>query len=173
MTTCTSAEAAKILRRLQGEKSALKERENIQKSYVSSLDPQDMEMARPDYDYAATQRKLRDLEAKIRKVKHAISVFNLNTTVPGTDMTIDQVLVYLPQLSARVEKLGNMSRRLARERVDGLERSFSGQHLVEYRFANYDPEQVMADWKSAEEELSMVQTGLDRVNSTATLTIPD
>ncbi|MGN1023735.1 MAG: hypothetical protein ACI4OJ_09560 [Lachnospiraceae bacterium] len=173
MTRCTSAEAAKILRQLQGEKSALEERENTQKSYVSSLDPDDMAMARPDYNYAATQQKLQDLEAQIRKVKHAINVFNLNTIVPGTNMTIDQVLVYLPQLSARVEKLGCMSRRLARERMNGLERSYSGQYLVEYRFANYDPEMVMNDWRSAQQELSQVQTSLDRVNSTAVLTIPD
>ena len=87
-------------------------------------------------------------------------------------MTIDQVLIYLPQLSERVRKLQNLGRELPRERLSGRDCTFGSQHLVEYRFTNYDPEEALADGKAAEEELARIQTALDLVNSTMELEIP-
>lgn len=63
------------------------------------------------------QLQLRELEDKIRKVKHAINQFNLTQDVPGFNMTIDQMLIYIPQLTARKNKLNRMRSRLPKERV--------------------------------------------------------
>jgi hypothetical protein len=172
MTTCTSAEAAKLLRRLRLEKDAIESKEMRQTTYVSTADPGDMALARPDYDYAETQKTLREYEDRILAVRHALNLFNLTTEVPGTGMTIDQVLIYLPQLSERVRKLQNLGRQLPRERLSGRDCSIGGQRLVEYRFANYDPEKALSDGKAAEEELARIQTALDLVNSTKELEIP-
>ena len=99
MTKCTSAEAAKILRRLRLEKDAIESKEMRQTTYVSTADPSDMALARPDYDYAKTQKTLQEYDHRILTIRHALNLFNLTTEVPGTGMTIDQVLIYLPQLS--------------------------------------------------------------------------
>ena len=171
MTKCTSAEAAKILRRLRLEKDAIESKEMRQTTYVSTADPSDMALARPDYDYAKTQKTLQEYDHRILTIRHALNLFNLTTEVPGTGMTIDQVLIYLPQLSERVRKLQNLGRELPRERLSGRDCTFGSQHLVEYRFTNYDPEEALADGKAAEEELARIQTALDLVNSTMELEI--
>ena len=44
-------------------------------------------------------------EEEIRKLKHALNVFNASNKVPGFEMTVDEMLVYLPQLSREKNKL--------------------------------------------------------------------
>ena len=96
----TSAEAAKLLRRLNEEHEALLELERQSASFVAAVS-EDLESIRPAYDLVAVQGELAEIEAKVRKVKHALNVFNSTHTVPGFGMTIDQLLVYIPQLSQR------------------------------------------------------------------------
>ena len=47
------------------------------------------------------QEQLADIEQKIRKLKHTINVFNTMTVIPEFGITIDEMLVYLPQLNTR------------------------------------------------------------------------
>ena len=47
------------------------------------------------------QEQLADIEQKIRKLKHTINVFNTTTVIPEFGITIDEMLVYLPQLNTR------------------------------------------------------------------------
>lgn len=49
-----------------------------------------------------------DVKLKIRKVKHAINVFNTVTNVPDFDMIIDEMLVFFPQLTKKCETLSRM-----------------------------------------------------------------
>ena len=95
----TSAEAAKLLRKLNEEKNSLMKREELSSVFIAAVG-ENVEDVRPEYDYRKTQDGLEELDRKIRVLKHALNVFNLTQTVPGSDMTIDQVLVYIPQLSA-------------------------------------------------------------------------
>ena len=117
----SSAEAAKLLRKLNEEVENLEDQEVKRREFNAALG-EDVETVRPAYDYADTQRKLKELQAKIRTVKHALNCFNSTTEVPGFDMTIDQLLVYIPQLSRRKQKLAMMSSCLPKERakVSGL-----------------------------------------------------
>ncbi|MFR1061359.1 MAG: hypothetical protein ACLSEY_13180 [Enterocloster sp.] len=78
----------------------LEEQEAKRREFNAAMG-EDIETVRPAYDYADTQRKLEKLQAKIRMVKHALNCFNVATEVPGFGMTIDQLLVYIPQLSRR------------------------------------------------------------------------
>ncbi len=66
---------------------------------------EDIESVRPDYNYQETQDALEAVDKKIRLLKHTINCFNTTHMVPGFDMTIDQILVYIPQLSERKARL--------------------------------------------------------------------
>ena len=161
----TSAEAAKLLRKLNEEQAALKERESKTATFVAAVD-EDVESARPEYDYAGTQKLLAQLEEKVRKVKHAINAFNLQTTIPGFEMTVDQALVYIPQLSERKARLSRMAGMPEKRRMGS-----SGTNIIEYEYANYDPETVRADFAAVSEELSRAQLALDKLNTTETMEI--
>ena len=156
----TSAEAAKLLRKLNEEKYSLEETERQSITFVAAT-TEDIETARPKYDYAETQREISELEAKIRKVKHAINKFNLEHELPGFDMTVDQALVYIPQLTKRKSKLSGMSTKLPKERG-----SARMNGVIEYTYANYDTKEVKKEFRRVSDELSRVQTALDTLNNT-------
>ncbi len=156
----TSAEAAKLLRRWNEELTALEERENVSREFVASTG-EDLEMVRPEYDYAEMQAAMGELEEKIRALKHALNLFNTKTVVPEFGMTIDQLLVYMPQLSKRKMKLSQMAAKLPLSREVRY-----NSNLVEYRYANYDPAQAKADLEAVTDELSKAQTALDTLNNT-------
>ena len=163
MTKMTSAQAAKELRKLNDQHDALLARENKSREFVAAIQ-EDVEKIRPEYDYAGIQDELDRMERRIRALKHAINTFNLFQEVPGFGMTIDQMLVYIPQLTARKKKLDYMRKKLPRERENaGYSRSSS---IVEYNYANYDIAAVEADYVKTVDELSAAQNALDQVNST-------
>ena len=162
----TSAEAAKLLRSLNEEHDTLLTTESASKSFVAAIS-EDVEDVRPEYDYEDVQRRLDELEQKIRTVKHAINVFNSTHVVPGFDMTIDEMLVYIPQLSARKARLASMAAVLPKAR----ERSGLTSTIIDYRYANYDVARAAADAKEASDLLAKAQTALDVVNTTQTMEI--
>lgn len=163
MTKMTSAQAAKELRKLNDQHDALLARENKSREFVAAIQ-EDVEKIRPEYDYAGIQDELDRMERRIRALKHAINTFNLSQEVSGFGMTIDQMLVYIPQLTARKKKLDYMRKKLPRERENtGYSRS---SNIVEYNYANYDIAAVEADYVKTVDELSAVQNALDQVNST-------
>lgn len=69
--TYTSAQANKLLKKLNDEHAALLDRENRSKDFRAAMG-EDVESVRPTYDYADTQKKLAELEQRIRRVKHAM-----------------------------------------------------------------------------------------------------
>ena len=164
----TSAQAAKILRRLNEEHIALLNMEQQSKDFLASVG-EDPESVRPDYDYAATQAKLAELEEKIRRVKHAISVFNTTTLVPEFGMTVDQLLVYIPQLSQRKIKYADMMSKLPKARETGA--AYTRGNIIDYRYANYDISAAEKDYSEAADTLGRAQTALDVVNNTLTMEI--
>ena len=149
----TSSEAAKLLRTLNEEYDALRYKEGQTCEFVAAVG-EDIETVRPE---------------QIRAVKHEINRFNLNTVVPGFDMTIDQMLIYIPQLTARKRKLYAMMNRLPkqRERAAGSGKNY----LIEYSYANYDISAAGEDYRRTSAELVRAQTALDLVNNTETMEI--
>ena len=75
-------------KRLNEERDALLSAEARASVFTAAIQ-EDIESARPDYDYEATFDDLRAIEMKIIRLKHSISQFNLTTKVPGFGMTID------------------------------------------------------------------------------------
>ena len=156
----TSSEANKLLRGLEGRIADLKRRENKSRSF-NAASTEDPEALRPAYDFEETQKQLDALEHDVRTVKHAINVFNVTHTLPGfDDMTIDQALMYLPQLSNRVRKLQDMAAALPRERVESFR-----SNIIDYVIANYDIDDAGKAYHAEQEKLNAVQLALDAANS--------
>jgi len=164
----TSAQAAKLLKKLNEEYNALANRERLSSTFLAASG-EDPESLRPEYDYAETQQKLNELESRIRTVRHALNVFNSTHEVPGFDMTVDQILVYIPQLTARVAKLSEMKSKLPKMRVE--ERYGKASNIIDYTYVNYDIKTVESDFEKASDELSRAQIALDTLNNTETFEI--
>ena len=158
----TSAQAAKMLRSLTDELNCLQTFESKACTFVASVG-EDPESVRPSYSFEETSEKKKELEEKIRKIKHALNVFNTTTTVPGFGMTVDEVLVYLPQLSAEVSRLDNLKSALPKERVESYGRTNVG--LIDYRYANYDIKAAEREYRTAADTLAGLQLALDKVNN--------
>ena len=163
MAQITSAYAAKHLRKLNEQKEALLALEKKSRSFTAAIQ-EDAESVRPEYDYKAAQEAVVEIEAKIRKLKHTLNCFNSTCVIPEFDMTIDQMLVYIPQLTARKKKLDGMRGKLPKERV---QESFGrGNNIIEYNYANYDIALAEADYNTVSDELARAQNALDTVNAT-------
>ena len=66
----TSAQANKLLKKLNDEYSALLDKEQRSRDFRAAMG-EDIESVRPAYDYAKTQARLEELEGTIRRLKHA------------------------------------------------------------------------------------------------------
>ena len=159
----TSAQAAKLLRQLNDELRALQLKEANSSSFVAAIQ-EDVESVRPAYNFEEMRDAQAEVERKIRKVKHAINVFNTTTIVPDFDITIDEMLVYLPQLNSKVALLSKMRDAMPKVRVN-TGYSSSGT-IIDYKYANYDIEEVGRYYTDIFETLAKAQTALDLVNST-------
>ena len=168
--TYTSAQANKLLKKLNDEHAALLDKENRSKDFRAAMG-EDVESVRPTYDYADTQKKLAELEQHIRKVKHAINEFNATHIIPDFGMTIDEMLVYIPQLTQRKNKLADMKARLPKQRVD--EQYGRQSNIIDYSYANYDLAAVEADYEKVADELSRAQLALDAVNQRDTFELAE
>lgn len=166
----TSAQAAKILRKLMNEADDLLRLENKCSTFMAAVG-EDPETVRPTYSFEETRAKEKELHEKIRKLKHAINIFNSTTKVPGFDMTVDEVLVYLPQLSASVSRLDTMKSALPKERAESYGRQNVG--LIDYRYANYDIAKAEEEYRKAANTLAELQLALDTVNNTVEFEIDD
>ena len=162
----TSAQANKLLNRLKDDLAYLLTKE-VQSRVFNAAVGEDVEAVRPEYSYIDTQAAIDTLEKKIRKVKHAINVFNTTTVLPELGITIDEALILIPQLTKKRNKLNDMKSRLPRTRVN----NFRGSNVIDYEIVNYNISQVEEDYDVVVEELAALQTALDEVNNSETLDI--
>lgn len=158
----TSAEANKLLNGLNSEHERLLKKERAGCTFTAAT-CENIEDVRPDYDYGCVLSELDATEEKIREVKHAINLFNVTHEIPGFGITIDRALVFLPQLTKRKAKLGEMSEKLPKTRQS----NYSGSDLIEYEYANYDIARAEKDYQSTACFLARLQNALDLENSTA------
>ena len=163
----TSSQAGKLLRKLNDDYTALLKKEEMSKDFLVSLG-ENPDYIRPDYDFSAVQEELDGLERKIRIVKHALNVFNSTTVIPEFDITIDEMLVLIPQLSKRKQKLSAMKGKLPKMREQGFARNSA---VVEYRYLNYEVSQAESEYEKVADLLAKAQTALDMINNASMLEI--
>ena len=157
----SSAEGAKLLKKLKSEYDALKSKESISSTFLASVG-ENPESVRPKYDYKESKAELDSLALKIRKLKHAINLFNTTTA-------IDEMLVFLPQLSAKKQKLSEMASRLPKAREE--QEYGRASNIIDYRYVNYDIDEVTKDLLAVTDELSDAQLALDLINHSATFEV--
>ena len=162
----TSAEAAKLLKKLKEEHQSIQNLENESYEYVAAISEIPGDVA-PNYNFTETQQALTEIETKIRKIKHAINVFNTTHTVPNFPMTVDELLVYSPQLTALKTKYGIMKNKLPKARVRG----YSNAGVIEYKYANYAISDAEREYELVSEQLAQAQLALDTLNNTVTMEI--
>ena len=158
----TSSQAAKLLRQLNDELRALQLKEANSCSFVAAIQ-EDVESVRPAYNFKEMRDAQAEVECKIRKVKHAINVFNTTTIIPDFNITIDEMLVYLPQLNRQCEVLSKMRDAMPKVRVSS---GYSSGNIIDYKYANYDIEEVGRYYAELSDTLAKAQSVLDLVNST-------
>ena len=168
----TSAQANKLLKRLNEELENSINMEAKTSIFHAAME-EDPETIRPPYDYETVQQEQEELKRKIRLVKHAINKFNVETMIPELGMTIDQALIYIPQLTARKKKLASMRGRLAKERRSESD-YFSyrgGSTVLDYTYTNYDMDLVERDYGKVAEALVNAQMALDKINNSVMMEI--
>jgi len=162
----TSAEANKLLKKVEQQIRDIRMKEH-RRAHFKVASGEDTESLRPEYDFLEIQAQLESLEAMVRTIKHQINSFNLTHTLPGfDDITIDQALIYIPQLTQRVNKLQDMAASLPKERIESVRNTF-----VDYTVANYDIDAAGKAYAEAQEKLAKLQLALDSVNNTETMEI--
>ncbi len=157
----TAQEIGKLIRKKNDDRNAIRQREAQSMEFIAAT-TEDPEKVRPEYDYAATQAALDVIDSEIRIMRHKLNLYNLNTVVEGFDMTIDQMLVYLPQLTEKRDKLNRMRTRLTKQRIDS---GFGRSAIIEYRYINYDLDEVEREYSQVADELARAQMALDRANA--------
>ncbi|MCQ2426858.1 MAG: hypothetical protein MJ137_00460 [Clostridia bacterium] len=159
----TSAEANKLLKKLNEEYRSLTELEGKSKSFVAAVG-EDIETVRPVYDFEETQKKLDETAEKIRRLKHAVNVFNTTHKVGSYDMTVDEILVSLPIMSEKLKKLSAMKNVLPKTRGGESYRP-SASGIIEYTYANYDIAKAAEAYDRLSDEISDIQLALDALNT--------
>ena len=162
----TSAEAGKLLKKLNDEQSSIILREQNGMEFLAAVG-EDVESVRPNYNFRETQNALDEVGRKIRKLKHALNLFNATTVIPEFGITIDEMLVYIPQLTARKNKLAKMKDKLPKVR----EQVRFNSAILDYRYLNYDVNEVAAVYEKTCDTLAKAQTALDTVNMNQTLEV--
>lgn len=161
MVEMTHAQANKMLQTAQAD---IKHLLTLQKEGATYEEIPGIEPVIPDYDFNHTYAEVNRLQAKIIAIKHAANVFNAKYVMPEVNMTIDEGLVRMAQLSQMKSMLDNMRKR--NERVMSSPKVFGKSVVVTYDRINYDLEDVKREYVKVESSLAELQLAIDRANNT-------
>ena len=157
----TSAEANKLIRQIRDEIDLIQAQEKNGYRFVAAT-IEEPEAVRPKYSFSETTAALNEREEKIRRIKHALNLFNAGTKPEGIDMTIDELLVWLPQVRVRLSRLSAMLAEPEKERVSNSGRT----SIIEYEYANYGYDEVRREFNALTEMKNKALTALDAANNT-------
>ena len=166
MLKMTSAYASKLLKKLTDERNYLANIENSRNTYFAD---EGTEPVIPDYDYHETKQKISNLNDKIMMIRHAINLSNTTTLlqIGDKELTVDSVLIRMPQLQAVKERLDDMRKNQQKELTRWRRWRYSIDEKAEIKYANYNIEDAKADYDKISSEIMMMQLALDRHNQTA------
>ena len=156
----TSDYAQKIIKKLEEEKSQLISNISNYSTFVVSILEGNPEELRPEFDLKATVEKIEEIENKILKIKHAKNLFNANTKIDGTELTIDAALIRMAILNKNYKRYMDMGNKQMKTRKSSYGDS------VEYTYTNYDIAYAKELGESMYNELLSLQEKLNLINST-------
>lgn len=154
----TSAEAIKLIKKLEDNKESLLRTEREDYLYNAAVG-EDPAKLKPEYSLFDTQNTYDEICKQIIKLKHALNVFNATTEVKN-GLTIDQVLVLLPMLNLRKDKL-NAMRMIPKRKRDRITGS-----VIDYQYTSYDPKDAQDKYLEISDEINELQLALDKINMT-------
>lgn len=165
----TSALANKLVKKLQENIDTLYMTEESRKSYRVM---EGEEPLVPNYSYTETEREIKELNDKIRLIKHYVNVANTTQTieVDGEYLFIDEVLVVMSQLNKRKNTLARMKNIQPKERVGS--RMLGTNQAVEYAYTNFDVNEVERNYKLIDNKITNLQIALDKFNQTYEFDVP-
>ena len=112
------------------------------------------------YCFAATRKKVDDIDAEIRKYKRLLNHSNATTMVEEFDMTLGECLVYMAQLNRQVYTLDELSKK------EPITRRSTVNGVIEYTALNYDKAECQAKLQWVQKTISKLQVAIDRTNLT-------
>lgn len=154
MKVC-NAEAMKIIKELTRQKDTLIAKEDTM-CRVSYKEGE--QKTSTDYDYSKTRQEIKDLDDKIRNIKHKLAVANATIVIPEFDMTIGEGLVLLAQLNSEVAQLEALSSNVQ------LTRCLTANGVIEYTECVYDVKKAQNDLVELRKNVSKLQLAIDRAN---------
>lgn len=156
-TMCVAG-AMKYLKLLGDNKDSLIRKE-IEGSVYDELNGERQSCA--EYSLADTQRELELLDQSVLNIRHAVNVSNSTSIVGDTGLTVDQVLISMAQLNARLYQLQDMALKPVRSRPRPFSPGSSDKIVV---CANYDPVEAKTMATEIREKVSKLQMALDMHN---------
>lgn len=156
----TSAKASKMIKDLNSQIQQLQEIDKKSSVFLCAMG-EDPETVRPEYDFIKISDEINKLQFKVRKLKHALNMFNTTTPLTNFPMTIDEALIFMPQLTADKIRLEKMTTRLPKERR--AERY--GANIVDYEYANYDIDKAKQVLEETRKILYDLQLDLNDINT--------
>ena len=153
----TSAEANKQLKNLNMEKEKILSMEMEDCTYNAAVS-EDESKLQHEYDFFQTQETIDRIDREMLNLKHKLNVFNSTTQVGETGMTIDQILVRLPQLRKAKEKYFVMMLKPKRKRA-----GITG-NIVDYTYTAYEPNDAAIEYNKVNDEIIRLQLALDKTN---------
>ena len=164
MKTFTSASANKYLRMLEEDKHHILSTESDTCTYVLAKDE---ESEPPIYDYEDVRARVDAIDEQVCKVRHALHSFNLHTTLPDSDMTVDEALIVMAQLNNKRRRLDALRNIMPVQREKGR---YTG-NLIEYKYANFDVAKAQEDFVKVTEAINELQLQIDLCNQTITFEV--
>lgn len=156
-TMCVAA-AMKYLKLLGDDKDTLFRKE-IENSVYDELNGERQSSA--EYSLEDTQQQLELLDQSVVNIRHAINVSNTTSMVGNTGLTVDQILISMAQLNARLCQLHGLASRPVRSRPKPFSPGSSDKIVT---CANYDPDMAKAMVEKIRDKVSKLQMALDMHN---------
>ncbi len=155
-------EAMKEIKALEEEKSHLLEQEDDRCTVSYKENEQKVDTG---YCYEKIRGRIRELDARIRKIKSTLAYANCTVMLEGFDITIGEGLVLLAQLNAEYSRLCYMAR------YQQLTRRITPVGVIEYTECLFDTEAVGNEAKALKARISSLQVAIDRANLLSTVEI--
>lgn len=161
----TSDYAQKTIKKLEEEKVQLQSNISNFSTFIVSIQEGNPEELRPEFDLKATVEKIAEIDEQILKIRHARNLFNANTKLDGTELTIDMALIRMATLNKSYSRYKNMGNTQPKTRANSYGDS------IDYKYTNYDIAYAKELGDSMYNELLSLQEKLNLVNSTVTFEV--